>query len=122
MKPTDTPRADILAATLFDEQICRLAHDRQTAGAGAYFPLAPSAAEDTYYGAPTTGGTLEGGFEFPGGGEPAALIDALAARWRAEGNAALAGLAPRLKEIAAALQSERSVGDGTVDILCYTMF
>jgi hypothetical protein len=40
----------------------------------------------------------------------------------AEGESDLAAMAPRLKEIAEALSQEARQGDGTVSILCYTMF
>ena len=50
------------------------------------------------------------------------LIDALAAHWTAEGETGLAAMAARLHEIAAALKEEAAEGDGTVSVLCYTMF
>jgi hypothetical protein len=61
-------------------------------------------------------------FEFPGGGSAAGLIDALTAYWAAQGETQLAAMAPRLHEIAEALRDEAAEGDGTVSVLCYTMF
>jgi hypothetical protein len=61
-------------------------------------------------------------FELQLGGKAEALIDALAAFWAKQGEAGLAAMAPRLKELADALGDEAAENDGKVDILCYTLF
>ncbi len=99
-----------------------LAEQRRAAGRQAYFPLAGEPGAETYYDVPPQRVMAPADFEFPGGGSAAGLVDALAAAWTAEGETALATMAPALKEIAAALNLEAEQGDGTVSILCYTMF
>ena len=122
MKPTDTTRAGKLAAAVFADQIVGLARRRKAAGKQEYFPLGPEPGTTSYYEQPASGTMSAADFELPGDGTTAGLIDALAARWRAEGELDLAALAPPLKKIAKELESERAQGDGAVDILCYTMF
>ena len=114
--------ADALALSVFDEMVVTLANARRTAGRPAYFALAGEAGATSYFEAPSLTAMQTADFEFPGGGEPEGLIDALAEYWKIQGEDHLATMGPRLKEIAAALREEAAEGDGSVDILCYTMF
>ena len=59
---------------------------------------------------------------FPVAARLSALIDALAQRWKAEGEVQLAKLAAGLKAIAEALEQQAVDADGDVSIFCYTMF
>jgi hypothetical protein len=122
MSSTDVDRARALAGTLFDEVVAPLAEARKSAGQKAYFPFAPEAGAKSYFVEPILRKMSHADFEFPGGGTAEGLVDALAALWTAEGEMALAAMAPMLKEIAAALKDEAAEGDGSVSILCYTMF
>jgi hypothetical protein len=111
-----------LAGALFDEVVTPLAQARRTAEEPPYFPTAAEPQAHSYYGTPLLSVMREIDFEFPGGGNPEGLIDALAAYWTAQSETALAAMAPRLKEIANAVTAEAAEGDGTISILCYTMF
>ncbi|MGD9722686.1 MAG: hypothetical protein AB7O59_15240 [Pirellulales bacterium] len=122
MSSTDENRARELAAALFDEIVAPLAETRRRAGAQAYFPLGPETGATSYFDVPADREMQPAEFEFPGGGTSTGLIDALVAYWTAQGEAELAALAPRLKEIAQALADEAAEHDGKVSILCYTMF
>jgi hypothetical protein len=122
MSSTDENRARRLAAALFDEVVTPLSQNRRAAGKQAYFPLAAEAGAKTYYEEPVLRVMQPADFEFPGGGRAEMLVDALAAAWTAEGESGLAAMAPTLKEIALALREEALEGDGSVSILCYTMF
>ena len=122
MSSTDLDRARSLAGALFDEVVIPLAEARKVAGQQAFFPLAGEAGATTYYEEPVLRTMQPADFEFPGGGTAEGLIDALATSWTAEGETGLAAMAPRLKEIAAALKEEAAEGDGSVSILCYTMY
>ena len=122
MSSTDEKIARTLAVNLFDEVIAPLGKARRAAGHQAYFPLAGEANADSYYEAPLLRVMQSADFEFPGGGTAEGLVDALAAAWTAAGDTELAATAPQLKEIAAALREEAIEGDGSVSILCYTMF
>ncbi len=122
MSSTDGDRARRLAAALFDEVVTPLALSRRASGKQAYFPLAAEAGAKSYYETPIARVMQPADFEFPGHGTAEMLVDPLTASWTAEGESGLAALAPALKEIAAALREEAIEGDGTVSILCYTMF
>ena len=122
MSSTDEDRARRLAGALFDDLVIPLAEARKAAGQQAYFPLAGVAGAKTYYEEPVLRTMQPADFEFPGGGTAEGLVDALAASWADEGETGLAGMAPRLKEIAAALREEAAKDEGSVSILCYTMF
>ncbi len=122
MSSTDEEHARGLAGALFDEVIRPLAEARRVAGQQAYFPLAGDAGAKSYFEEPILGVMQPADFEFPGGGTADGLVDTLSALWTAEGETGLAAMAPRLKEIAEALRQEAAEGDGTVSILCYTMF
>ena len=122
MSLTEADLARELAARLFDEQVCPLAEARRTGDQKPFFASAPCAQLASYYDPPTSRVMQPADFEFPGGGTAGGLIDALAARWLGEGESGLAAMAPTLKEIAAALAKEAAERDGTISILCYTMF
>ncbi len=122
MSSTEENRTRKSAGALFDELVTPLAEARKVAGKQAYFPLAGESSATSYYQEPVLHKMQPADFEFPGGGTAAGLIDALAAFWTVEGETGLAAMAPKLKEIAEALQEEAAQGDGSVSILCYTMF
>ena len=122
MSSTEVDRARTLAGALFDEVVTPLANARAAAAAPAYFATAGQAGAASYYQEPVLRVMQPADFEFPGGGSAAGLIDALAAHWTAEGETGLAAMAARLHEIAAALKEEAAEGEGTVSVLCYTMF
>ena len=122
MSSTDTDRARQLAGALFDEAVKPLADARKAAGEQPYFPTIPEAGAKSYFTQPALRVMQSGDFEFPGGGTAEGLIDALAAYWTAQGESGLAAMTPKLKEIAEALREEAAEGDGSVSILCYTMF
>ncbi len=119
---TDEDHARTLAGTLFDEVVAPLAKARRVAGTRAYFPLADEAGVRSYYEKPIIRVMQSADCEFTGGGTAEGLIDALAASWTAEGEADLAAMAPRRKAIAEALHVRAAESDGSVSILCYTMF
>lgn len=122
MSSIETDRARAMAGALFDEVVVPAAEARRAAGRPPYFAVAGESSIASYYQAPFRRVMEASDFEFPGGGSAEGLIDALAAHWTAEGECELAAMAPRLKEIAAALKDEAAAGDGTVSVLCYTMF
>ena len=122
MSSTDDNRARRLAAALFDAVVTPLAQTRRVAGKQAYFPLAAQPGAKSYFEEPILRVMQPADFEFPGGGGAEMLVDALAASWTAEGESGLAAMAPMLKEIALALREEALESDGSVSILCYTMF
>lgn len=122
MKPTEPDRAGELARALFDEVVVPLAEARRTAGALPYFPCAGDSGTASYFTPPDALVMKPADFEFPGGGTPEGLVEAVAAHWSAQGERGLAGMAPRLLAVAEALRREDAEGDGSVDILCYTMF
>jgi hypothetical protein len=122
MSSTDVDRARRLAGELFDEIVTPLATTRRLAGKPAYFPLAADTKLTSYYQRPVARLLRPSEFEFPGGGTAEGLVEALAALWTAAGDSDLAAMAAKLKEIAAALEDEAAEGDGSVSILCYTMF
>jgi hypothetical protein len=122
MNPTKTERSTELAGALFDEVMVPLAKSRRTSGAPPYFPLQEEASVASYFVAPSLKVMNPADFELQLGGKAEALIDALAAFWAKQGEAGLAAMAPRLKELADALGDEAAENDGKVDILCYTLF
>jgi len=121
MSPTDSHVAQ-LAGELFDRHIGRLANDRAAAGRQEYFPLNRDPEAVTYFEQAGVDTTQASDFEFPGGGTAHGLIDALIALWSDQGETALAAMGPLLHDLADAACAEAEEGDGTVDILCYTMF
>ncbi len=122
MSSTDEDHARKLAGALFDDVVAPLAESQRAAGKEAYFPLAGEAGAKSYYAAPMLRTMQPADYEFPGGGTAEGLVEALAQSWAVEGETGLAAMAPRLKEIAEALREEAVEGDGSVSILCYTMF
>ena len=122
MCSTEKPQANFVADALFDDAIVPLADTRRDSGEQPFFPLTGRSGETTYFQPPILRLMQPADFEFPGGGSAEGLIDALAAYWQGEGESVLAALAPRLKELAAELKKEASEGDGSVSVLCYTMF
>lgn len=122
MSSTETFSLESLALSLFDEIVTPLAESRRSAGKPAYFASKGDAGLHTYFVPPTAAVMPPAEFEFPGGGTADGLIDALATYWKSRGEESLSAMAPRLKEIAAALKNELDEGDGSVDIMCYTMF
>ena len=122
MNLTDKKHAQGLAEELFDQVVVKLAEARRSKGGQAYFELSRDAGMESYFEEPILRTMRASDFEFPGGGTAEGLVDALAKSWTKEGETGLAAMAPRLKEIAEALQEEAEDGDGTVSILCYAMF
>ncbi|MBX7165040.1 MAG: hypothetical protein K1X74_01705 [Pirellulales bacterium] len=122
MSSTEVDRTRALAGALFDEVIVPLAARRKAAGQQAYFPLAGEPGAKTYYEQPLLGKMQPADFEFPGGGTPEGLLEALARYWQGQGETDLAAMVPRLKEIATAVADAAHADDGSVSILCYTMF
>ena len=122
MNQIDVNYSALLAGALYDDCIAPLAVARREAGATPYFALCKDPAAASYFEpcapAEATAPDLDRA-EMAGA---AALIDALAAHWTAEGETALAAMAPRLQAIAKALGEEQAAQGDTVDILCYTMF
>ncbi len=122
MSPTEINRAAPLAEELFDRVIHKVAEARRAAGHQSYFPLAATRGARTYFEPAGVRVMEKSDFEFPGGGTSAGLIDALKAYWIERGDHDLAAMAPLLHELAEAVIAEFEEGDGSVDILCYTMF
>jgi hypothetical protein len=122
MSSTELDRARKAAADLFDEGVVPLAEARRAAGRQEYFPLERELGATSYYDEPARRTMQPVDFELAGGGKAEGLVDALAATWTAQGEAGLAAMAPGLREIAEALGEEAAEGDGTISILCYTMF
>lgn len=121
MNPTEKPARQASGA-LFDEGVLSLALARKGLGEQSYFPLSGDPGRESYFENPAICVMAPADFEFPGGGTPEGLVDALEAFWTAEGEAGLAAMAPRLREIATELRREATEADGEVSILCYTMF
>ncbi len=119
---TEEAGADSLALAMFDEVMIPLANARRSAERPAYFARTGEVGVTSYFEPPTLAVMRPADFEFPGGGDPEGLIEALAKYWRSQGEDHAAAMAPRLHEIARALREEADQSDGNVDILCYTMF
>ena len=120
--PSKPDRSIQLAGALFDDLLVPLAKARRNAGAPPFFPPHGEASQKSYFGPPSLEFMTPADFELDVGGKSEALIDALAAYWARRGESELAAIAPRLKQLAAALGDEASEHDGRVDILCYTLF
>ena len=118
MSLIERSRVEDLAGALFDESLVPASEATRASGQ-TYFAVTPETAAKSYFVQCETG---LGAVDFPGGGSAEGLIDALAEHWTKQGEQRLAAMAPRLKQIAAALREEEDRGDGSVDILCYTMF
>lgn len=122
MSSTNEDQVRRLAGELFDQSVVPLAEARKAAGKQAYFPLAGRRGAASYYEPPLQSRMDSGDFAFPGAGTSDGLIEALCAKWSSEGETALAAMAPALKKLATLLADEAAEGDGSVSILCYTMF
>jgi len=122
MNPTDTERSVQLAGALFDEVMVPLAKSRRASGAPPFFPLREEPSRTSYFGPPSLSVMTPADFELKVGDKSEALIDALAAHWKKQGETGLVAMAPRLKALADALGDEAAENDGKVDILCYTLF
>jgi hypothetical protein len=114
--------ARTLAGELFDNIVAPLAASRRDSAKPTYFPLAGETGAATYYEKPLLHVMQPADFEFPGGGSAQGLVEALAALWKSQGETGLAAMTPKLAKIAEVLQAEADAGDGSVSILCYTMF
>jgi hypothetical protein len=121
MSLTETDRVARLAEALH-ERVIGLAAARRAGGQPAYFSPAGERDASTYFEAVDVGVMQPADFEFPGGGTAPGLIDALVAFWTEQGETELAAMAPRLHDLARTIAEELEEGDGSVDILCYTMF
>ncbi len=118
----DNTGVDALVQSVFDDMVVPLANARRSAERPSYFPRSGEVGASSYFEAPSLAIMQSADFDFPGGGDPEGLIDAVAEYWRRQGEDHAAAMAPRLKEIAQALREEADESDGNVDILCYTMF
>lgn len=118
----EADRSAQLAGALFDEVLVPLAQARRNCGAPAYFPAWRESDAASYFVTPDIAIMTLADFEMQGGGGAEELIDMIAAYWSAQGETALAAMAPRLKEFAVALTGEAAANEGIVDILCYTLF
>jgi hypothetical protein len=107
-----------LAGAFFDEVLVPLS----SAADQPYFARGPGGDSKTYFEAPTERKMTAAAFEFPGGGTPSGLIEALESHWAEEGEFALAAAAARLEPIAHALAEANRAQSGDVDIFCYTLF
>lgn len=121
MNPTDVTTWESLASALFDEVVIPLAEARRDSGAPEYFPRGRRASDTTYFVEPGVR-TVEQSLLEIRDTDPVALVDALSAMWRAQGDVDLEPLLPHLRRLATALADESTHDDGTVDPLCYTLF
>ena len=123
MSSTESEVSVGLAGALFDTVVVPRAMAKRASRPDPYFALKGEPGALTYYVEPDVRVMSEADFELPGSGEPDGLIDALVAFWAAQGETELAeSMAGRLKPIAEALGEETAQDDGSVDILCYTLF
>ena len=106
----------------FDVELAPYAEARRRAGAVPYFPVAPDPVAASYFSTPSVASMTMSDFEFPGGGNPEGLIDALVAHWASEGETVLARSGHHLRAISAQLAATASADTGDVDIFCYTLF
>lgn len=115
-------RPILLAGELFDELLVPLAKVRQETRAAPYFAAGPDPTVQTYFSPSAVTALAADDFEFPGGGDPDALVDALIGHWAAQGESVLADARAKLHAIVDALAESEIADDGTVDIFCYTLF
>ena len=120
--PSTSPRISAeLLGKLFDERVAPFAQARRNAGKPPYFPLGRDENAATYFRAPERASLRPADYDLAGG-TAEGVLDALAARWSEQGETELVALVPRLREVASALAKERAESDGSVDVLCYTLF
>ena len=111
-----------LAGELFDNCVAPLAENKNSKQANSYFPLHPDASLNSYFVRPSARKMCSADFELMDGKADKSLSEALASFWDKEEEPELAAMAPRLEEIAKAVVDETSKDDGSVDVLCYTLF
>jgi hypothetical protein len=122
LNSTEGEHATHLARAIFDEVVVPVSKARRTSNAPPYFPLTPDRTAETYFGGPTLSVMSAADFELPLGETTGDLLDALATYWTKQGDSDLIAMLPRLKDFARALDEEAADDDGTVDVLCYTLF
>jgi hypothetical protein len=122
MNQTEPDRSTRLAEALFDEVVIPLAKSKRDAVASTYFPMRPGAELRSYLEPAEVRVMKPSDFEFPGGGAAEHLVEALARFWVERGEPELAAMSERMREIASVLGEEVAESDGSVDILCYTLF
>lgn len=122
MTTTNMNRSALLARALFDDRVTPLAEARRASGTLTYFPLGGDTNAATYFVRPDITKMRPNDFELYSGDPVEGLVEGLEAFWSDQGEAELAAMAPRLKEIAHALINEAAERDGNVDVLCYTLF
>jgi hypothetical protein len=121
MSLTERTRWEELAGALFDELVVAHAASRRAGDSHDYFPQGRDDRAATYFVEPSVRVMEASDFE-PHIGHAAGLLDALAASWDAQGETELSALVPRMRRIAEALADDNAQSDGTVDVLCYTLF
>lgn len=123
MSQTESRRRSAqLIGELFDELVVGLADERgRTPAKSPYFALSPDPSAATYYMTPRRARLSPQDYELQGG-TANGLLSALSTLWTEQGDVELLPLVPRLREIAEALSAEQAESDGTVDVLCYTLF
>jgi carbamoyltransferase len=114
-----SPRA--LAEALFDDFVSPHGQARRRSGRPEPFPMGSDDTRVSYFEAPLTH-SMGPGLDYPGGGTPEGLVDALERYWDSRGELELAAIAPQLKAFALAHQKVAQRSDGKVDIFVYTMF
>lgn len=122
MNQTSPTHSAELAGALFDEVVIPLAEARRAAGGPPCLPLGRDEGAPTYFSPPSLGKPGPSDFELPRGGRAEGVLAALAALWAAQGDEDLLAMIPRLEALAEVLAHERPGSDGSVDVLCYTLF
>lgn len=122
MNLIDVKSVNALAGALFDGELVPVAEARKKTDAPDYFATTPAASALSYFSAPSLAVMTAEDFEFPGDGSATGLVKALNTYWIKNGDSELSVLTPQLAVIAEMLREEDVAGDGSVDILCYTMF
>ena len=123
MSSTETNRVASLAEELYGRFIVRLAEEQRAAGRLACFPLHAEPGAATYLEPVTLRVMKPADFRVPGrrnGGGPCRR--AIGVLDGAGQGLDLAAMIPLLHDLSSALTRNYEEGDGSVDILCYTMF
>jgi hypothetical protein len=120
MSSTESAAAERLALAAFDDLLVPAAAAHVAAGQ-SYFARGRDATVASYFGPPTRAVLTPEDFDYPVDGAQG-LLDAAAGYWALQGEERLVSLVPALRAIATALRDEPDGGDGSVDIMCYTMF
>lgn len=121
MNLTDEPTWDELAGALFDEVIVPLAQRRRDASIAAFGSAERQVEMATYFSEPGVPSISATDFS-TSWGDAGGLVEALLAHWNDQGDSDLGVLGPRFLEIARRLADEPAESDGSVDVLCYTLF